>query len=118
MKEYKLYSNKYLAEKELTETDLYYLFDTPSLNYSLVVNMFKFMKKDMKPDEVLTLCKTNDRWMYEHHWTKEDRERYREELMKVFKNIYRNGPYETESSVDWWLFMYGFSMDGENLLTE
>ena len=46
MKEYKIYTMKYLKEKELTENDLYYLFDTPSLNYSLVVNMFKFTKKE------------------------------------------------------------------------
>ncbi len=118
MKEYKLYTNKYLSEKELTETDLYYLFETPSLNYSLVVNMFKFTKKKMKPDEILNLCKTNERWVYEYHWTKEERAAYRNELLKVFKNIYGTGPFETENAVDWWLFQFGMSVEGENLLTE
>lgn len=118
MKEYKLYTNKYLSEKELTENDLHYLFDTPSLNYSLVVNMFKFTKNKLTPIEVLNLCKTNDRWMYETHWTKKQRSDYREILIKIFRNIYGSGPAEAEMTADWWLLIYGMSVEGENLFTE
>lgn len=118
MKDYKFYTNKYLAEKELTENDLYYLFDTPSLNYSLVVNMFKFMKHKMRAQEIIDLCKTDERWVYKYHWTKEDRNKYRDILIKIFKNIYGYRDYETESAVDWWLFQYAFSVEGENLLDE
>lgn len=118
MKDYKIYTMKYLKEKELTENDLYYLFDTPSLNYSFVVNMFKFAKKKMKPDEVIELCKTNERWMYETHWTKEQHDKWIDEVAAVYRNIYQYGPDEARNSAEWWTFIYGMSVEGENLLTE
>ena len=118
MKDYKIYSMKYLKEKELTENDLYYLFDTPSLNYSLVVNMFKFAGKKMKPDDILNICKTNERWVYEYHWTKEQHDQWINEVADVYKNIYQYGPEEAEHGAQWWVFQYGMSVEGENLLTE
>ena len=118
MKEYKIYTMKYLKEKELTENDLYYLFDTPSLNYSLVVNMFKFAGKKMKPDEVIELCKTNQRWMYENHWTKKQHDQWIDEVAAVYRNVYQDGLDDSRKSAEWWTFIYGMSVEGENLLTE
>lgn len=118
MKEYKIYTMKYLKEKELTETDLYYIFDTSSLNYSLLVNMFKFAGKKMKPEEILEICKTNERWMYEYHWTKEQRDQWINEVAKAYENIYQSGPEEALNGAQWWVFIYGMSVEGENLLTE
>ena len=118
MKEYKIYTMKYLKEKELTENDLYYLFDTPSLNYSLVVNMFKFAGKKMKPDEIIELCKTNKRWMYENHWTKKQHDQWIDEVAAVYRNVYQDGLDDSRKSAEWWTFIYGMSVEGENLLTE
>lgn len=118
MKEYKIYTMKYLKEKELTENDLYYLFDTPSLNYSLIVNMFKFTRKKMTADEILNECKTNERWMYEYYWTREQRNKWIDELTEIYKNIYQTGPEESRNSAEWWTFLYGMTVEGENILTE
>lgn len=118
MKEYKIYSMKYLKEKELTENDLYYLFDTPSLHYSLVVNMFKFVGYKMKNEEILDICKTNERWMYEYTWTKEQKEAWKNEVTAVFKNIYQYGPQESEHSASWWCFWNGMTVPDENLFNE
>lgn len=118
MKDYKIYTMKYLKEKELTENDLYYLFDTPSLNYSLVVNMFKFAGKKMKADDVLNICTTNERWMYEYHWTKDQHDKWVNEVAEVYKNVYQDGPEKARNGAEWWTFMYGMSVEGENLLTE
>ena len=40
-KKIEIYDLDYLVNAELTEEDLYNIFETPSLNYSLVINMFK-----------------------------------------------------------------------------
>lgn len=118
MKDYKIYTMKYLKENELTENDLYYLFDTPSLNYSLVVNMFKFAGKKMKKDDILNMCKTNERWMYENYWTKEQHDKWIDEVAAVYRNVYQDGPEKAHHDAEWWIFMFGMTVKGENLLTE
>ena len=119
MKKYKIYSFDQLTNENFSENDLYYLFDTPSLNYSLVVNMFRMVGHDDLTDkEILDIAKTNERWMYEYHWTTEQRAEFRRLMILAYTNIYHYRPTEIESMVDWWLFMYGMSVEGENLLTE
>ena len=39
---FKIYSLDYLSNQELSEEDLYFLFETKSLFYSIIISMFKF----------------------------------------------------------------------------
>ena len=39
---YKIFEMDYLMNNDLSEDDLYYLFETSSLNYSLSINEFKY----------------------------------------------------------------------------
>ena len=41
-----------------------------------------------------------------------------DEVASVYRNIYQDGPEEARNSAEWWTFMYGMSVEGENLLTE
>ena len=50
-KSYKIFDLDYLQNAELTEDDLYYLFETPSLNYSLLVDMFNFTNQEITDEK-------------------------------------------------------------------
>ena len=56
--------------------------------------------------------------MYENHWTKEQHDKWIDELTEIYKNIYQTGPEESRNAAEWWTFLYGMTVEGENLLTE
>ena len=88
--ECKIYDLDYLINTELTEEDLYYLFDTASLIYSLVVGEFKFVGYDnISDEEIINICKTNERWVYEYYWTKKQHDEYIKKVTAIYK-IYIN----------------------------
>ena len=108
-KKIEIYDLDYLVNTELTEEDLYNIFETPSLNYSLVINMFKISGYNKTNEEIIDLCKTDDRWMYKHFWTSKQRKEFHSILVKICQNIYQYGYNQSEGWADWWLFMYGLS---------
>jgi hypothetical protein len=99
-----------LAENEITENDLYWIFDTDSLTYSLIISMFRYVDYDMPVDDILSMCRDNDRWMYEHYWTKKQRDGFRKILIKAIQNIYSLSEEVAESKADWWLFEWGLTI--------
>lgn len=116
-KKYKIYSLDYLSNEELTEEDLHYLFDTPSLIYSLVINMFRHSGEIKKKDvDIINLCKTDDKWVYKNFWTKKQRSSYLRLLIPVFKNVYQYNIVQATSKAEWFLFQFGLSIKGNNLL--
>lgn len=111
-KAYKIFDLDYLKNPSLTEDDLYYIFETPTLNYSLVVAMFRYTNQPIKDEKkIIKLCKTDQDWMYKYFWSTEQRDGFEKELREVFRNIYRYGMEETRHKVEWWLFMYGLTND-------
>lgn len=107
---YKLYDLDYLCDEEITENDLYWIFDTDSLLYSLIIGMFRYVGYDMSNKDILTLCRDNDRWMYEYFWTQSQRNEFRKKLIKLIKNIYSYKDGSAESKADWWLFEWGLTI--------
>lgn len=113
-KSYKIFELDYLINDDLTEDDLYYLFETPSLNYSLLVNMFLFTNQEITDEKkIIKLAKTDRDWMYKYFWNKNQRKDFEELMVKAYRNIYQCGEYEAESRVSWWILMYGLT--DENL---
>lgn len=110
-KSYKIFDLDYLQNAELTEDDLYYLFETPSLNYSLLVDMFNFTNQEITDEKkIIKLAKTDRDWMYKYFWTAEQREEFEKILTKIFMNVYWcRHEYEAESKMQWWIFMYGLT---------
>ena len=59
-KSYKIFSLDYLRNEELTEDDLYYIFETPSLNYSLLVGEFLLTEQEISDEKkIIKLAKTD-----------------------------------------------------------
>ena len=109
-KSYKIFEMDYLMNNDLTEDDLYYLFETHSLSYSLVVNMFRFSNQDITDEKkIINLVRTDRDWMYKYFWNKKQREDFENDVKKIYKNIYQCGDNEADSRASWWLFMYGLT---------
>jgi hypothetical protein len=117
-KKYKIYTIEYLSNEELTEEDLFFIFDTPSLAYSLVVNMFRHAGETKKSDaDIINICKTDEKWVYKNFWTKKERTSYLNKIIPVFQNVYQYSVKTARQKAEWFLFQYGLSIKGNNLLS-
>lgn len=109
-KSYKIFEMDYLMNNDLSEDDLYYLFETASLNYSLLINEFKYSNQELTDEKkIIKLAQSDEEWMYKTFWTEKQRNTFEEDAKKVFMNIYQCGPAEAESKVQWWILCYGLS---------
>lgn len=113
-KKVKIYDINYLVNEELTEDDLYNIFETPSLTYSLVIGMFKESGSTMSEKEILKLCKTDTDWMYKHFWTQKQKNNYYKKVTSIVHNVYQYDEIQSTSWTDWWMFMYGLSVKNDN----
>lgn len=110
----KIYDLDYLKNEELTEEDLYNIFETPSLLYSLVISMFRQIKDKRSDDEIIDMCKTDERWVYKNYWeSEEQKNNFKEDLKKVIKNVYQCGDIEQDRKASWWMFQYSLSIPGQ-----
>ena len=117
-KKYKIYSVDYLANNDLTEEDLHYIFDTSSFKYSLVVNMFRHAGEKNKTDaDIINICKTDENWVYKNYWTKKERASFLKKIIQVFKNVYQYSLETAKGKAEWFLFRYGLSIKGNNLIS-
>jgi len=109
-KAYKIFELDYLVNNDLSEDDLYYLFETPSLNYSLLIDMFKRSNQELKDEKkIINLAKTDKDWMYKVFWTKSQRKEFENLVKSAFMNIYQCGPVEAESRTQWWILYFGLT---------
>lgn len=110
----KIYTIDYLMNKELTEDDLFNIFDKNSLLYSLVIGMFRHIGDNRSNAEIIRMAKTNPEWVYENFWTTEQRDDYKKKLVKVFENVYQYKSHSAEQKASWFSFMYGLTIKDEN----
>ena len=111
-KSYKIFEIDYLKNAELTEDDLYYLFETPSLNYSFLIDEFRRTNQDIVDEKkIIHLAKNDKDWMYKYFWSAKQREEFEKDIKKAYMNIRQCGEVEAESSTQWWILMYGLTDD-------
>jgi len=105
-----VYSYDEMNKSELSENELYDLFETPSLQYSLIIEMFKSVNDQRTPEEIIAFCKSDENWVYKSYWKKSDKEKFLEKLIILFKNLYYYSYDKAKSCAQWWLFYYGLSI--------
>ena len=109
-KSYKIFDIDYLLNEELSEDDLYWLFETPSLSYSLVLEMFRTTKQPLSDEKkIISLIKKDKDWMYKYFWTDKQRENFTSIVKNVYKNINYYNDKEAQQNADWWIVQYGLS---------
>lgn len=109
-KSYKIFDIDYLMSSELSEDDLYWLFDTPSLKYSLVIDMFRRTKQELTDEKkIISLIKNDADWMYKYFWTEHQRLEFENIIKEVYKNLKGCGDLEAESLMQFWIINYGLT---------
>lgn len=109
-KKIKIFDLDYLQNEEFTEDDLYKLFETPSLNRSLIIGMFRFINDEHTDEEILDLVKTKENWMNEILWSFSVKQNFRNILTNIAKNLYQYSSKTSENWADEWLLRYGFGV--------
>lgn len=106
----KIYENDYLANNELSETDLDNLFLHNSLTYSLVFNMLRFAGCKQSASSIIKEITADNSWLYKYKWTYRQQEEYEDMLSKIFYNVYRYRGDELKSYVQWFIITFGLQV--------
>lgn len=107
----KIFELDYLAVAELTEDDLYHLFETPSLNYSIIKAMYLATDEYTSAKHLVKKIKCNNGWLSTKHFKSyKDRDKFVNKLISVIKNVYQYSEIIAKRWVDDWMFHYGFSL--------
>lgn len=116
----KIYPIDYLCNAELTELDLNNLFDNnkKGLMYSLIIGMFKHINSKKKNYQIIKMITSNKNWMYNNEWTKNQRDDFENILIKIYKNIYQYKDIQAVSLAQWFMTIYGLSVEGNKLNLE
>lgn len=116
----KVYSMEYLMNcNNPTEEDIYNLYETASLYLSFVINMFKHCGISQDTDEILKICATNPRYMYEYKWSNEQRYEYEKQMKKAMMTALGMTADEAEHEIEIFnTFGGAFSMENYDDLYE
>ena len=108
---YKLFSLEYLINEELTEDDLFLLFETSSLNYSLIVAMHRLCDMYTSETKIIKDIKKDNSWVEMHHFKSiKERKCFVDNIAKVAKNVYSYSDYIAKRWAEDWMLYYGFSI--------
>jgi hypothetical protein len=112
-----IYPIDYLANEELSDNDLSNLLDNDKrgLRYSLVIGMFKFIKSPKRNYQIVKSITSNKNWFKKTTWTPEQQNEYEQLVIKVYKNIYQYKKLTAISLAQWFMTVYGFIIEGNNI---
>ena len=105
-----IYDIDYLMNTEFDEEDLHNIFDTSSLSFSLLLNMFWFMHDKRDNDEIINMCTRDNKWVYNNFWTRKQREQYTKKIANVYRNVYQYGPANSRRAAEQWINFFGFTI--------
>ncbi len=111
----RIYPIEYLANNELTESDLNAIFDYSKkcLLYSLIIGMFKFIDSSKKNSQIIKDIKENN-WYDSITWTAKQCKEYEGLVINAYKNIYQYKNEQAESLAQWFIINYGLKVKNNN----
>lgn len=104
----KIFDLNYLLNEEYTEDDLFLLFETKSLLYSLIYGMFKFVNKNISNDEIKKIIKRKN-WVYKNYWTEKQCKEFQNKLINIYKRIYYVSDYIATVKTQSFIIQYGLT---------
>ena len=105
----KIYSIDYLKNEELTEDDIYYVFDTSSLIYSIIVGMFRYAGiNDKSNSDIINMVTKDSSWCDKFYWTKKKHDSFTKLISEIFKNVYQIKDSLSLSKAQMFVLKYGF----------
>ena len=108
----KIYPIDYLANEELTDTDLNNLLNknSKSMLYSFIIGMFKHMGIQKKNHQIIKTICNEDNWMNSFKWNNKQRKEYEDKIVNAYKNVYQYGNDLERSYAEWFSIIYGFQL--------
>lgn len=112
-----IYPIKYLTTEELSDNDLSNLLDNDKkgLKYSLIVGMFKFIRSPKRIYQIIKMIESDNEWFKKTQWSKEKRDKYEQLVIDVYKNIYQYKNTTAISLAQWFMSIYGLSVEENNI---
>ena len=104
----KIFDLDYLVSSDYTDDDLYHLFATKSLVYSLIVAQFKLggYKESVKDVKIIIKKK---HWQYKYFLNDQQISEFEGKLTKIYKKVYQCSNTEALSRAQMFYVQYGFS---------
>lgn len=104
----KIYSIDYLINNELTDEDLHNLLDKSSLILSFVLYEFRMIGDKRENWVILKEVKTEEGWSDNYFFNKQQRERFIDDISKVYKNLYVYDNIACKRNAEHFALMFGF----------
>ena len=82
----KIYTIDELKNAEFSEDDLHNLFDTKSLNLSLILHMFKLINDKRKDWEIVKMVRTENGWPDKYSMSRKLYNNFVKDLKEIFEN--------------------------------
>ena len=107
-KSIKIFDINYLINSDYTDDDLYYLFATKSLLYSLIVAQFKLggYKETLK--EIKSAVKKKH-WQYKYFLNDKQISEFENNVAKIYRKVYQCSDIEAMSRSQMFYVQYGFT---------
>lgn len=104
----KIFDISYLINSDYNDDDLYYLFTTNSLLYSLIVAQFKLggYKETVKEIKIIVKKK---HWQYKYFLNDQQISEFENNVAKIYKKVYQCSDAEALSRAQMFYVQYGFS---------
>ena len=93
---------------------------SPSLVYSLVVDMFRYIGDERDGEEILKECNTTENWFNNYTWTTIQCERWRKEhLVPILMKRMKLPKYRAVRESAWFMLQWSFRIvDPEEILKQ
>lgn len=105
----KIYPLSYLAEAVLTDDDINNLLDTPSLKYSVIIDMFNRCKINKTNKAIIKFIKTEN-WYDKFKIDKLNFNELENIVTKIYQNIYSYQPNLAKHYAQWFMTIYSFKV--------
>jgi len=87
---------------------------TPSLVYSLVIDMFRYIGDNRSEEEILKECQTVEDWYQKHVWTTIQHNKWKDErLIPVLRKRMKLPKYRAEREASWFMLQWSFMIKDE-----
>ena len=104
----KIFDLDYLINSDYTDDDLYYLFTTKSLFYSLIVGQFKLGGYKESFKEIKSIIKKKH-WQYKYFLNDEQIAEFENIITKIYQKVYQCNNTEATIRAQMFYIQYGFS---------
>lgn len=104
----KIFDLNYLLNSDYTDDDLYYLFTTNSLLYSLIVAQFKIGGYKESNKEIKTLVKKKH-WQYKYFLNDQQIVDFENKIVQIYMKVYQCSKGEAMARAQMFYIQYGFS---------